>query len=148
MYYESSCRQAKVAGNFVSSYGDQTMKRGALSVLALLLPLCVMGQNVYKVPADSKGNSVVLTLANESETVSAQGLTVRLLGNHPGLTVTSSNATVKILQAAGSADVTFQFAVGRKVKLNSQDTLDFEIRDKMGGFWTKTIVLNYVGPLT
>jgi hypothetical protein len=122
------------------------MKRGTLYALAFLIPLFAGAQSVYKVPADTKGNSIVLTLANESATIAAQGLSVRLLGSHPGLTLSSPNAALKTLQAAASADLTFQFAVGRDVKLGNQDTLLFEIRDKTGDSWLKSIVLEYTGP--
>ena len=122
------------------------MKSRMLITLPLICSLTAGAQTVYRVPADTKGNTIVLTVANESRTMTAQGISVQLVGNHPGLTVSSSIATVKTLQASGSSDVTFTFAVSRDVKPKSRDTLDFEIRDKTGDFWTKSIVVEYTGP--
>ena len=117
-----------------------------------LLSLFVIGvagatsQTVYRVPADTKGNSIVLTVANESQTTAAQAVSVKLVGNHPALTLTPASATRKTLQASGTSDITFTFAVGRDVKPQSRDTLNFEIRDKAGDLWTKPIIVEYVGP--
>lgn len=122
------------------------MIRALLCILGAILSSSAVAQTIYKVPADTKGNTIVLTVANESQTMTAQGVSVQLVGNHPGLTVSSSHATVKTLQASGSSDVTFTFAVSRDVKPKSRDTLDFEIRDKTGDSWTKSIVVEYTGP--
>ena len=122
------------------------MKSQMFLVLVGAWCLTANAQTVYKVPADTKGNSLVLTVANESPTTAAQAVSVKLIGNHPGLTLTPASATVKTLQASGTSDVTFSFAVGRDVKPNSRDTLDFEIRDKAGDVWTKAIIVEYVGP--
>ena len=106
----------------------------------------VGGQTVYRVPADTKGNSLILSVANESATTAAQAVSVKLVGDHPGLSLSPSSATLKTLQASGTSDVTFTFAVSRDVKPKSRDTLDFEIRDKAGDFWTKAIIVEYIGP--
>ena len=103
-------------------------------------------QSVYKVPADSRDNTLILTVANESKTASAQAVSVRLTGEHPGLTLQPSRATVKSLAPSGTADVAFTFAVNRETKLNAPDTLAFELRDKAGEVWTKSIVLEFTGP--
>lgn len=104
------------------------------------------GQTVYRVPADTKGNSLILSVANESPTTAVQAVSVKLVGDYPRLTLTPARATLKSLQASGTPDLTFTFAVNRDVKPNGRDTLNFEIRDKAGDLWTKAIIVEFVGP--
>ncbi|HTY01925.1 MAG TPA: T9SS type A sorting domain-containing protein [Bacteroidota bacterium] len=121
----------------------------SLTIIALILALLApgaLGQPLYRVPADSRGNTLVLTVANESQTTTANAVTVKLAGSHPGLNLSPSSVTVKSLAATNSADVSFSFDVDREAKLNQPDTLDFELRDKAGERWTKTIILEYTGP--
>ncbi len=122
------------------------MRRRAVLLVALCASLTATAQTVYKVPADTKGNTIVLTVANESQSTAAQTVSVRPVGSHQGTRVSPSVETVKSLQVAGSSDVTFTFDVGRDVKVNQRDTLNFEIRDKAGEVWTKSIVVEYAGP--
>ncbi len=122
------------------------MKSWIVVPLIVLGAVSLRGQTLYRVPADTKGNTIVLTVANEPQSTAAQTVSLRPVGSHKGTTVSPSVVTVKSLQAEGSSDVTFTFDVGRDVKVNQRDTLDFEIRDKVGEVWTKSIVVEYAGP--
>ena len=106
----------------------------------------VSAQTVHKVTADSKENTIVLTVANESKTVAAQNVSVRLGGEHRGLTLSPGTTTIKQIAPAGSSEVTFKFSVSREVMLNRRDTLNFEIGDLAGDRWTKSIVVEFTGP--
>jgi hypothetical protein len=123
------------------------MRHALRLFVPLLVPVIAFAQTVYKVPADTKGNSIVLTVANESATAPAGLLTVRPVGTHSGVSITPGSATIKHLAGNATSDVSFSFDVGREVKINSRDTLHFEICDKTGTLGTKSIILNYSGPL-
>jgi len=143
----SGHRSPESSGSLLQCTGETFVKTQIWPLIGvLLLSQEASAQTVYKVPADSKGNSFILTVANESQTTSAQAVMVRLIGAHPALKLTPANATLKTLPANGTSDVTFTFDIGRDVKPNRRDTLNFEIRDKTGGTWTKSIMLEYVGP--
>ena len=79
-------------------------------------------QTVYSVPADSRGNRLTLTIANESKTSPAEGLVVRAVRHQPCLTFASDAQTLKAIGASKETDVTFTFDVGRNARLNEKDT--------------------------
>jgi len=68
------------------------------------------------------------------------------VGSHPELKFTPQVTTVKTLAARGEMDVTFSFDVGREAKVGRKDTLVFEIKDRIGGIWLKSIVVQYTAP--
>lgn len=112
----------------------------------LLLPAFAFAQTVYRVPADTKGNTIVLTIANESATAPAGMLTVRPVGTHAGVSVSPKSAVLKSLAANSAADVSFSFDVGREIEVNGMDTLYFEILDGPSIIGTKFIIIRYSGP--
>ena len=118
----------------------------ALTAVTIYSFSTVLGQTVYQVPVSSKGNSIVLTVANESNSLGASMLSVKPVGSHPELKFTPQVTTVKTLAARGEMDVTFSFDVGREAKVGRKDTLVFEIKDRIGGIWLKSIVVQYTAP--
>jgi hypothetical protein len=87
--------------------GDPFMRHALRLFVPLLLPVMVFAQTIYKVPADTKGNTIVLTIANESATAPAGLLTVRPVGTRAGVSITPGSITIKHLagNAAAGADV-------------------------------------------
>lgn len=122
------------------------MKNVLELVLLVLLPAFVLAQVVYRVPADSKGNTIILTIANESATASAGLVTVSPVGTHVGVSIAPEYATIKHLAGNAANEVSFSFDVGREVKLDSRDTLHFEVANKTGNLGLKSIILSFSGP--
>jgi hypothetical protein len=105
-------------------------------------------QTVYSVPANSKGNQVTLTIANESQYVSAQDVEVRAVEHSATVTFKPESQFLKMVPAEKESDVTFTFDVGRNAQINGQDTLEFTIRDKTGLTWKKLVLVTYTAPKT
>jgi hypothetical protein len=116
--------------------------------MALLLTFgfSAYGQTVYSVPADSKGNMITLTVANESKTLDASDVRVQVQKSPEGLTFGSGSHLIKIVRAAKESDVMFSFDVGRDVKLGKKDTIEFSISDRMGLLGYKSVIVSYTGP--
>jgi len=114
----------------------------------ILLPLAsTFGQTVYPVPADSKGNQIVLSVANESKTTAANDIQVRVQSPSTSISFAQTSAFVKNIPIGKETDVAFKFDVDREAKIGKNDTLVFSIADAMGSNWTKSIVVSYLGPL-
>lgn len=122
------------------------MRRALKLFVAFLIPAFASAQTVYNVPADTKGNTIVLTIANESADLPARMLVVRLAETCVGVSVSPRNVVLKSLAASSATDVAFSFDVGREIKVNDSDTLYFEILDGPSIIGTKSIILRYSGP--
>jgi hypothetical protein len=108
-------------------------------------------QTVYSVPANSTGNQVTLTIANESQYISAEDVEVRAVKHSPAVTFKPhwgkpESQFLKVVPAQKESDVVFVFDVGRDVRINGQDTLEFMIRDKTGLTWRKQVIVTYTAP--
>jgi hypothetical protein len=103
-------------------------------------------QTVYSVAANSKGNQVTLTIANESQYVSAEDVEVRAVKHSAAVTFKPESQFLKVVPAQKESDVVFVFDVGRNARINGQDTLQFMIKDKTGFTWEKLVVVTYTAP--
>jgi hypothetical protein len=103
-------------------------------------------QTVYSVPANSKGNQVTLTIANESQYVPAEDVEVRAVKHSTAVTFKPESQFLKVVPAQKESDVVFVFDVGRNARINGQDTLEFMIKDRTGFTWEKLVVVTYTGP--
>jgi hypothetical protein len=98
------------------------------------------------VPADSKGNQIILTVANESKTTAAQNLQVQVQKGSSAIAFAQSSASVKNIPIGKEFDVAFKFDVIREARIGKNDTLLFLITDSTGASWTKSVIVSYVGP--
>jgi len=103
-------------------------------------------QTVYSVPANSKGNQVTLTIANESRYISAEDVEVRAVKHSAAVTFKPESQFLKVVPAQKESDVVFVFNVGRSARINSLDTLEFLIKDKAGMTWKKWVIVTYTAP--
>jgi hypothetical protein len=103
-------------------------------------------QTVFPVPANSRGNQLTLTIANESPYVSAENIEVRVVRHCPAVTFKSEGQFLRIIPAQKESDVTFTFDVGRNVRVNTRDTIDFLIMDRSGSKWRKLVIVTYGSP--
>jgi hypothetical protein len=100
----------------------------------------------YSVPANSKGNQVTLTVANESRYISAEDVEVRAVKRSAAVTFKPESQFLKVVPAQKESDVVFVFDVGRNARINSLDTLEFVIKDKAGMTWKKSVIVMYIAP--
>ncbi len=105
-----------------------------------------IAQTVHSVPAYSKGNHLTLTLANESPTVDAQNVTVKVDKGPETIKFAQQAWTLKLVPHAKESDAVFTFDVDRDAKINKKDTVQFSITDKSGSRWTKSVIVSYSGP--
>jgi hypothetical protein len=117
-----------------------------LTLITVDVPL--FAQTVHQIPANSTGNKLTLTIANESASTEASGITVWALRRPEGVKFSGDQQTLKSLAAGKESDVTFAFDVDRKVHLNQHDTLEFGISDNGGRSWTKSILVTFTAPET
>jgi hypothetical protein len=103
-------------------------------------------QTVYSVPANSKGNQVTLTIANEARYISAEDVEVRAVKHSAAVTFKPESQFLKVVPAQKESDVVFVFDVGRNARINSLDTLEFLIKDKAGMTWKKWVIVTYTAP--
>jgi hypothetical protein len=129
---------------------EGVMKLGLLlATTGLILGVSsASSQTVYSVAANSKGNQVTLTIANESQYVSAEDVEVRAVKHSAAVTFKPESQFLKMVPAEKESDVTFAFDVGRNAQINGQDTLEFTIRDKTGLTWKKLVLVTYTAPKT
>jgi hypothetical protein len=126
--------------------GDQIMERALKALLIILVPALSFTQTVYHVPADSRGNTIILAVANESATTPMRMLVVRPVKSGNCISISPGSIALKTLAVNSTVDVSFVFDVGREVKLNRRDTLDFEILEGSAIVGTKAIIVSYEGP--
>jgi hypothetical protein len=103
-------------------------------------------QTVYSVPANSQGNQLTLTIANESQYVSAEDVEVRAVKHSAAVTFKPESQFLKVVPAQKESDVVFVFDVGRNARFDAQDTLEFMIKDKTGFTWKKLVIVTYTAP--
>jgi hypothetical protein len=127
-------------------------------VLLILLILLLLSesftQTIYELTPGTKGNEIMLTVANVSETSPAANVTIK---PHPTLskgegfqekaiTFHQSEQTIEILNPKEEKEVTFVFDVSRNAQINKKDTIEFMITNPDGIMMTKQFVFGYAGP--
>jgi len=111
-----------------------------LILLILLLLSKSFAQTIYELTPGTKGNEIMLTVANVSETNLAANVTIK---PHPTLskgegfqekaiTFHQSEQTIEILNPKEEKEVTFVFDVSRNAQINKKDTIDFMITSSDG----------------
>ena len=105
-------------------------------------------QQAYTLVPGTKENQIELTVANESSSSSVDSVTVHLETTRPWLTFSSTVQGIPVIGANREASVTFTFAINRLAPVNKKDTLEFNVGDKTGSSWTKSIIVQYAGPTT
>jgi len=125
-----------------------------LILLILLLLSESFAQTIYELTPGTKGNEIMLTVANVSEINLAANLTIK---PHPTLskgegfqekaiTFHQSEQTIEILNPKEEKEVMFSFDVSRNAQINKRDTIDFMITNPDGIMMTKQFVFGYAGP--
>jgi hypothetical protein len=116
-----------------------------ITLAAMMAATSLLGQTVHQIPANSTGNRLTLTIANDGS-IDTRGVTVRPLRCPGGVKFSTEQQTVKTLAASKESDVVFAFDVDRMVRLSQHDTLEFRIADGAGRNWTKSILVTFTAP--
>jgi hypothetical protein len=124
------------------------MKTLLLAGVLSFLPIGTFAQIVYRVPANSQGNEIVLTIANESPETPIDNVQVQVSHHASPLGFATRQAFVKVVPAAGEAQATFTFDVARTAIVGKKDTVEFLLSDGTGASWRKLVVISYAGPET
>ncbi len=103
-------------------------------------------QSAYSVPGDSRGNSITLTVVNDAPGSDVRDVAVSVERVPAGVSFHSRSVMVKAIAAGKEAETTFLFDVGKDVKANKKDTVEFVISDAQGILGVKSIIVSFAGP--
>jgi hypothetical protein len=110
--------------------------------------LPVRQAGVHLVTPDTKGNTIELTVANESRSEVAEDVHVSITRYSSHLTFASTEQNVHSIPPAHNSAVRFTFDVTRSAPIHGQDTLGFSITDARGLMLTKSMIVRYSAPST
>jgi len=129
-----------------NQHREATMKTVIFVILPLIFARIGSAQAIYPISPDTKGNQLVLTVANESKALDAQGILVQLQKCSSTITFAQTTCSLKAVQAMKESDVSFRFDVSRQAKVGAKDTLIFLVTDNTGTSWQKSIIVSYIAP--
>jgi hypothetical protein len=110
--------------------------------------LPVRQAGVHSVTPDTKGNTIELTVTNESNSTPVEDVRVTITRCPEHLTFTSTEQIVRSIPPAHNSEVRFTFNVTRSAPIHDQDTLGFSITDARGLMLTKSMIVRYSAPST
>lgn len=99
----------------------------------------------YIVDPGTKGNQLVLQLANISKTTAAENISVKLVKTSSQLTFKQNEQLLSGITQSKTYEMVFPFDINITAPSNKQDTVEFHITGK-GINLTKTFVLKYSAP--
>ncbi|MCZ7610242.1 MAG: T9SS type A sorting domain-containing protein [Ignavibacterium sp.] len=115
-------------------------------IIVSAMTYCSFSQTIYEVTPGTKGNEIVLTVANISETNQATNVNVVLTGKSSTLNFNVETKIIENLEAKAEAEVSFVFDVNRSVEINRKDTIEFTITSPDGIMMMKSFIFSYTGP--
>jgi hypothetical protein len=101
----------------------------------------------YEIPFSSKGNVIELSVENISAST-AEGVKVEATNIPEGIKFTEKSVAITSIKSKEEQVAAFTFSVDKTVKVNKDQTLTFNITDKIGQQWTKEIKINICPPMT
>jgi hypothetical protein len=114
-------------------------------IIFLLLTATAFAQTVYEIVPGTNGNEIVLSIANESKTETAEKITVALSNNPRGIELCGNLVSISKLKPNDEREANFSFDA-KRIPGTQRDTLKFLITDNKGGSWKKEIVIEYALP--
>jgi hypothetical protein len=114
--------------------------------LLIFITSIALSQTIYDVEPGTKGNQIMLTVANISELNPAEGVEVKLVKSSSTLTFNKDTETIELIEPAKEDQTVFTFDINRNVRVNQKDTVEFMITDLNGLMMMKTFIFNYTGP--
>jgi len=104
-----------------------------------------MSDSVYEVDPGTKGNQIVLEIANTSKIMEANDVDVKLVKSSKQLKFQEEEQTISSINKNKETDATFTFDINVMAPANTKDTVEFQITGK-GINQTKSFVLKYSAP--
>lgn len=124
------------------------MKAMSIAIVLFLTVQQADSQTVYSLQADTRGNHLELTVANESADIGTGKVSVQVVKHPSAMTFREQRQVLAQLGPKGESTITFVFDVGRNVVVGKRDTLEFQIADEGGASWWKPIIVEYAAPAT
>ncbi len=100
---------------------------------------------VYNVDPGTKGNKIIIELANTSKTTQAQNITVKLIKSSKQLKFNEEEQSIKQIFQNKGANAEFDFDIKITAPANVKDTVEFQITG-IGINMTKSFILKYSAP--
>ena len=116
------------------------------TAIIILLFGTTLAQTIYEVQPGTKGNEIVLTVANVSETNPATNVNIVLTRKSSTLSFNKETETIEMIEAKAEAEALFTFDINRNATVNKKDTIDFIITDANGLMMSKSFIFSYTGP--
>ena len=117
-----------------------------LLLLVLLLNASSFAQNIYELQPGTRGNEIKLTVANVSETNTANNVEVVLVRKSSSINFSKESETIEKLEAKAETEASFKFDINRNAPINKKDTLDFMITSSDGIMMMKQFIFSYTPP--
>ena len=115
-------------------------------LIILILSSSIIAQTVYEVTPGTKGNRIILTLANISELNPAENVEVKLIKSSSSTIFNKETESIQFIDANKESYVLFIFDINRNAPIDKKDTVKFMITDRNGLMMMKTFIFNYTGP--
>jgi hypothetical protein len=121
------------------------MKTTIFFLLSSILYLSY-SQVVYDATPGTKGNQIILSLANISEIKEASDVTIKISKPSVNLNFNKNEEMIKKIDMGTETEAAFTFDIKRDAKVNQKDTIEFSITDNKSIFVKKEFVLNFTPP--
>jgi membrane-bound inhibitor of C-type lysozyme len=124
---------------------------GVQSVLFLCLFILILqnrmfGQTAYDVTPGTKGNEITLSLANISEILNAENISVSVIYNNQHIVFKQNDQALDKINPNSEKEAVFSFDIKRDIPVNKKDTVSFLIKSSNGILASKDIILNVIAP--
>ncbi len=115
------------------------------------LPQESFGQIVYDVTPGTKGNQIILALANISEIKNAEEISISKSPQAENIkkdyiNFSKENQIIKRIEPGKEHEINFEFEIKREAPVNMKDTIEFIITDNEGIYVKKEFILRFTPP--
>ncbi len=114
-------------------------------IAMIIITSLAYSQTVYEIPFASKGNSIELTVANNSER-DLTNVEISLEGAPEWVEVGTPVKILKYLKGNEEGIAAFEFSIDKKAPVNKSTNLKFHITAPSGDVWSKEIAIKVLPP--
>jgi hypothetical protein len=115
-------------------------------IITLAITFTSYSQTIYEITPGTKGNEIMLIVANVSEENSAGNVTITLTRKSSSLNFSKETESIELIEAKSEAEASFTFDINRNAPVNKKDTIDFMITSADGIIMIKSFIFSYTGP--
>jgi hypothetical protein len=117
-------------------------------IFILIIISVIHAQNIYRVSPNTLDNEIILTVANESQTLDVSQVSVKVIKHCDAVKFNQQSQVLENIAMGKELDTKFVFDILRSAQVNQKDTLKFLIQDEYGNTWDKEIILEFMPPKT